>query len=117
MEDAFPTPPEGSSRQAENRDRPRHARTVSPIPSPALGKDQKAKAVPADPFASASSKNTQTSKYLPRGRRIFHALYIPLSKALQILAERGHLKPLEPRPLPKNLPLTHDAAVFWADHQ
>ncbi|GMP27776.1 hypothetical protein CsSME_00003618 [Camellia sinensis var. sinensis] len=82
VEDAFPTPPEGSSSQSENRDRPCHARTVPPIPNPAPGKDQKTKAVPTDPFASASSKNTQTSKYLPRGRRIFHALYMPLSKAL-----------------------------------
>ncbi|KAF5932596.1 hypothetical protein HYC85_028767 [Camellia sinensis] len=111
MEDAFPTPPEGSSSQ------PRHAKTVPPIPSPAPGKDQKAKVAPADPFACASSKNAQTSKYLPRGRRVFHALYMPLSKALQILAERGHLKPLEPWPLPKNLPATHDAAQYCAYHQ
>ncbi|KAF5932181.1 hypothetical protein HYC85_028352 [Camellia sinensis] len=117
VEDAFPTPPEGSSSQSENRDRPRHARTVSLIPNPAPGKDQKAKVAPADPFSCASGKNAQTSKYLPRGRRVFHALYIPLPKALQILAERGHLKPLEPRPLPKNLPATHDAAQYCAYHQ
>ncbi|KAF5933144.1 hypothetical protein HYC85_029315 [Camellia sinensis] len=117
VEDAFPTPPEGSSSQSENRDGPRHARTVPPIPSPAPGKDQKAKVAPADPFACAASKSAQTPKYLPRGRRTFHALYMPLSKALQILSERGHLKPLEPRPLPKNLPTTHDAALYCAYHQ
>ncbi|KAL7171472.1 hypothetical protein ACSBR2_036179 [Camellia fascicularis] len=117
VEDAFPTPPEGSSSQSENRDRPRQARTVPSVPNPVPGKDQKSKAAPADPFASASSKTAQTSKYLPRGRRVFHALYMPLSKALQILAERGHLKPLEPRPLPKNLPATHDAALYCAYHQ
>ncbi|KAF5933893.1 hypothetical protein HYC85_030064 [Camellia sinensis] len=99
VEDAFLTPPE-----------------VPPILAPAPGKDQKAKAAPADPFACAASKNAQTPKYLPRGRRAFHALYMPLSKALQILAERGHLKPLEPRPLPKNLPATHDAAQYCAYH-
>ena len=117
VEDAFPTPPEGSSSQSENRDRPRHAKAVPPIPAPAPGKDQKAKVAPADPFACAASKSAQTPKYLPRGRRTFHALYMPLSKALQILAERGHLKPLEPRPLPKNLPATHDAAQYCAYHQ
>ena len=42
---------------------------------------------------------------------------MPLSKALQILAERGHLKPLEPGPLSKNLPATHDAAQYCAYHQ
>ena len=26
-------------------------------------------------------------------------------------------KPLEPRPLPKNLPATHDAAQYYAYHQ
>ena len=65
VEDAFPTPPEGSSSQSEIRDRPRQARTAPPISSPAPRKDQKAKVAPADPFAYASSKNAQTSKYLP----------------------------------------------------
>lgn len=65
VDDAFPTPTVGSSSQAKNRDGPRHAKTVPVISNLAPGKDQKAKAVPADPFASASSKNPQTSKYLP----------------------------------------------------
>ncbi|KAF5933289.1 hypothetical protein HYC85_029460 [Camellia sinensis] len=43
VDDAFPTPAEDSSSQAENRDRPRHARTVPSAPNPAPGKDQKAK--------------------------------------------------------------------------
>ncbi|GMP61960.1 hypothetical protein CsSME_00024238 [Camellia sinensis var. sinensis] len=42
---------------------------------------------------------------------------MPLSKALQILAEKGHLKPLEPRPLPSHLPAGHDATQYYAYHQ
>ncbi|KAF5932937.1 hypothetical protein HYC85_029108 [Camellia sinensis] len=117
VDDAFPTPIKGSSSQVENRDGPRHAQTIPVVPNPAPGKGQKAKAAPADPFASASGKNPQTSKYLPRGRRVFHDLHMPLSGALLILAKNGHLKPLEPRPLPKNLPATHDATLYCAYHQ
>ncbi|KAF5932435.1 hypothetical protein HYC85_028606 [Camellia sinensis] len=117
VDDAFPAPIKGSSSQVENRDGPRHAQTIPVVPNPAPGKVQKAKAVPADPFASASGKNPQTSKYLPRGRRVFHDLHMPLSRALLILAKNGHLKPLEPRPLPKNLPATHDATLYCAYHQ
>ncbi|KAF5934223.1 hypothetical protein HYC85_030394 [Camellia sinensis] len=117
VEDAFPTPIKGSSSQAENRDGPRHAQTIPVVPNPVPGRGQKAKAVLADPFASASSKNPQTSKYLPRGHRAFHDLYMPLSRALLILAKNGHLKPLEPWPLPKNLPATHDATLYCAYHQ
>ena len=117
VEDAFPTPPEGNSSQSENRDRPRHAKTVLPAPNLASGKDQKSKTAPADPFASASSRSAQAPKYLPRGHRVFHPLYMPLSRALLILAKKGHLKPLEPRPLPKNLPAAHDASLYCAYHQ
>lgn len=42
---------------------------------------------------------------------------MPLSRAFQILAKKGHLKPLEPQPLLKNLPLSHDAALYCAYHQ
>ncbi|GMP36124.1 hypothetical protein CsSME_00008340 [Camellia sinensis var. sinensis] len=117
VNDIFPTQTEGSTSQRENRDKDRRTRTVPPNPNPVTRKDQKAKVAPADPFASAFSKNPQTSKYLPRGRRVFHALYMPLSKALQILAEKGHLKPLEPRPLPAHLPPGHDATQYCAYHQ
>ena len=75
VEDAFPTPPEGSSSQSENRDRPRHAKAVPPIPAPAPGKSQKTKVAPADPFACSASKGAQ--KYQPRGCRTFHAIYMP----------------------------------------
>ncbi|KAF5934179.1 hypothetical protein HYC85_030350 [Camellia sinensis] len=117
VDDAFPAPIKGGSSQTENRDGPRHAQTIPVVPNPAPGKVQKAKAMPADPFASASGKNPQTAKYLPRGRRVFHDLHMPLSRALLILAKNGHLKPLEPRPLPKNLPATHDATLYCAYHQ
>ncbi|GMP76878.1 hypothetical protein CsSME_00033361 [Camellia sinensis var. sinensis] len=117
IDDAFPAPTKGSSSQTENRDGPRHAQTIPVVPNPASGKVQKAKAALADPFASASGKNPQTAKYLPRGRRVFHDLHMPLSRALLILVKNGHLKPLEPRPLPKNLPATHDATLYCAYHQ
>ncbi|GMQ09930.1 hypothetical protein CsSME_00053133 [Camellia sinensis var. sinensis] len=42
---------------------------------------------------------------------------MPLSKALQILAEKGYLKPLEPRPLLSRLPPSHDATQYCAYHQ
>ncbi|KAF5934435.1 hypothetical protein HYC85_030606 [Camellia sinensis] len=117
VDDTFPAPTKGSSSQAENQDGPRHAQTILVVPTPAPGKVQKAKAAPADPFASASGKNPQTTKYLPRGRRVFHDLHMSLSRALLILAKNGHLKPLEPRPLPKNLPTTHDVTLYCAYHQ
>ncbi|KAF5933759.1 hypothetical protein HYC85_029930 [Camellia sinensis] len=110
VDDSFPTQSESSSSQGENRDKDPRTRTVPSNPNPAPGKDQKTKSAPTDPFASASGKSPQTLKYLPRGRRVFHALYMPLSKALQILAEKGNLKPLEPRPLLSRLPSSHDAA-------
>ena len=42
---------------------------------------------------------------------------MPLSKALRILTEKGHLKPLEPQPLPAHLPPGHDATQYYAYHQ
>ena len=36
---------------------------------------------------------------------------------MSVLIEKGHLKPLEPRPLPKNLPLSHDPVKSCAFHQ
>ena len=42
---------------------------------------------------------------------------MPLSKALQILVKKGHLKPLEPRPLPSPLPAKHDGTQYCAYHQ
>jgi len=42
---------------------------------------------------------------------------MPLSKALGVLIKKGHLKPLEPRPLPETLPPSHNPAKYYAFHQ
>jgi len=68
------------------------------------------------PFSGASGSNTQTSKYPPRGQRTFTPLYMPLSKALGVLIRKGHLKPLESRPLPNPLPPSHNSAKYCAYH-
>ncbi|KAF5932868.1 hypothetical protein HYC85_029039 [Camellia sinensis] len=117
VDDIFLTQAESSLSQRENQDGDRRARTVPSNPNPAPRKDQRAKAALADPFSSASSKSQQALNYPPRGRRVFHALYMPLSKALQILVKKGHLKPLEPRPLPSPLPAKHDGTQYCAYHQ
>ncbi|KAF5933752.1 hypothetical protein HYC85_029923 [Camellia sinensis] len=117
MEDTFATQNESSSNQGKNREKGRRTRNDPLSSKSTLGKDQQTKPVPADPFSSAPSKNSQTSKYLPQGRRVFHALCMPLSKALRILAEKGHLKPLEPRPLSGHLPPGHDVTQYCAYHQ
>ena len=71
----------------------------------------------AIPFVGTSNLNPQTSNYLPRGKRVFTPLYMPLSKALGVLLRKGHLKPLEQRPLPDPLPPKHDPAKYCAFHQ
>ncbi|KAF5933059.1 hypothetical protein HYC85_029230 [Camellia sinensis] len=71
----------------------------------------------ATPFFGASGSNSQTAKYPPRNTRTFAPLYMPLSKALGVLIRKGHLKPLEPRPLPERLPATHNPAKYCAFHQ
>ena len=40
-----------------------------------------------------------------------------LSAALRVLIKKGHLKPLESRPLPISLPPTHNPAKYCAFHQ
>ncbi|KAF5932766.1 hypothetical protein HYC85_028937 [Camellia sinensis] len=42
---------------------------------------------------------------------------MPLPKALGVLIRKGHLKPLEPRPLPNPLPLSHNPPKYCAYHQ
>ncbi|KAF5932134.1 hypothetical protein HYC85_028305 [Camellia sinensis] len=71
----------------------------------------------ASPFFGASGSNTQTTRFQPRGQRTFTPLYMPLSKALGVLIKKGHLKPLEPRPLPNPLPPSHNPAKYCAYHQ
>ncbi|KAF5934433.1 hypothetical protein HYC85_030604 [Camellia sinensis] len=117
VDDTFATQNESILNQGASREKGRCIRNVPFSYNPALGRDQQSRPAPANPFTGASSKNPQTSKYLPRGQRVFHALYMPLSKALQILVGQGHLKPLEPRPLPNPLPAMHDATQYCAFHQ
>jgi len=40
-----------------------------------------------------------------------------LTCALKVLMEKGYLKPLNPRPLPKPLPPKHDSTQYCAFHQ
>ena len=67
-----------------------------------------------DPVANA---NPQTSSNLTRPQRTFNQLYMTLSKAIQLLVKKGHLKPLEPLPLPNPLPLKHNSAKYCVFHQ
>ena len=70
----------------------------------------------ATPFVGASTSNPRTSDYLPRGKRVFTPLYMSLSKALGVLLRKGHLKPLEQRPLLDPLPPKHDPTKYCAFH-
>ncbi|KAF5934477.1 hypothetical protein HYC85_030648 [Camellia sinensis] len=71
----------------------------------------------ATPFTGASGSSSQGTKYPPRVKRVFTPLYMPLSKALEALIRKGHLKPLEQRPLPDPLPPKHDHTRYCAYHQ
>ena len=53
----------------------------------------------------------------PEGTGSFTLSICHCQRHFRSLPKRGHLKPLEPRPLPKNLPTTHDAALYCAYHQ
>ncbi|KAF5931644.1 hypothetical protein HYC85_027815 [Camellia sinensis] len=117
VDDTFATQNESILNQGASREKGRCIRNVPFSYNPALRRDQQTRPAPVNPFTGASSKNPQTSKYLPRGQRVFHALYMPLSKALQILVGQGNLKPFEPRPLPNPLPAMHDATQYCAFHQ
>ncbi|KAF5932942.1 hypothetical protein HYC85_029113 [Camellia sinensis] len=70
-----------------------------------------------NPFAGTSDTTTQTVMHQPRGQRVFTPLYISLSKALGVLIKKGHLKLLEPRPLPDPLPPKHNLTKYCAFHQ
>ena len=71
----------------------------------------------ATPFTGASRSSSQETKYPPRVKRVFTPLYMPLSKALEVLLRKGHLKPLEQRPLPDPIPAKHDQTKYCAYHQ
>ncbi|KAF5933378.1 hypothetical protein HYC85_029549 [Camellia sinensis] len=117
VDNIFATQVEGSLNQGESREKGRCIRNVPFSYNPTLRRDQQTRPAPTMPFVGASSKNPQILKYHLRGRRVFHALYMPLPKALQILGGQGHVKPLEPWPLPNPLPATHDATQYCAYHQ
>ena len=69
------------------------------------------------PFTGAPGSSSQKTKYPPRVKRVFTPLYMPLSKALEVLLREGHLKPLEQRPLPDPIPAKHDQTKYCAYHQ
>ena len=71
----------------------------------------------ATPFTGASGSSSQKTKYPPRDKRVFTPLYMPLSKALEVILRKGYLKPLEQRPLPNPLPPKHDQTKYCAYHQ
>ena len=63
--DTFATKNESSLNQGTNREKGHRTRNDPLSFNPALGRDWQTKPAPADPFASAPSKNSQTSKYQP----------------------------------------------------
>ena len=71
----------------------------------------------ATPFTGASGSSSQGTKYPPQAKKVFTPLYMPLSKALEALIQKGHLKPLEQRPLPDPIPAKHDRTKYCAYHQ
>ncbi|KAF5932946.1 hypothetical protein HYC85_029117 [Camellia sinensis] len=71
----------------------------------------------ATPFTGASGSSSQGTNYPPRVKRVFTPFFMPLSKALEALIRKGHLKPLEQRPLPDPIPAKHDQTKYCAYHQ
>ena len=71
----------------------------------------------ATPFTGASGSSSPKNKYPPRVKRVFTPLHMPLSKALEVLLRKGHLKPLEQRPQPDPIPAKHDQTKYCAYHQ
>ena len=69
------------------------------------------------PFAGTSQTSSQTAKHPPQGQRVFTPLYMSLSTALMTLIKKGYLKPLEPQPLPKKPPPSHNPVDYCAFHQ
>ncbi|XP_028084157.1 uncharacterized protein LOC114285307 [Camellia sinensis] len=66
-----------------------------------------------DPFANTSS---QTPSNPNRSHRTFNQLYMTLSQAMKVLVKKGHLKPLEPRPLLDPLPSKYNPTKYCAFH-
>ncbi|XP_028084041.1 uncharacterized protein LOC114285214 [Camellia sinensis] len=69
-----------------------------------------------DPFAAAiNSQTAQNSQ--PWNRRPFNPLYMSPTHTLKVLMDKGHLKPLDPRPLPDPLPARHNPTQYCTFHQ
>ncbi|KAF5933069.1 hypothetical protein HYC85_029240 [Camellia sinensis] len=68
----------------------------------------------ADPFAKPS---LQTAGPARAQGRTFTPLYMSLTSTLKALMEKGHLKPLDPQPLPNPLPARHNPAKYCVYHQ
>ncbi|KAF5933657.1 hypothetical protein HYC85_029828 [Camellia sinensis] len=68
----------------------------------------------ANPFAKPS---LQTAGPARAQGRTFTPLYMSLTSALKALIERGHLKPLDPQPLPDPLPARHNPSKYCMYHQ
>ncbi|KAF5931633.1 hypothetical protein HYC85_027804 [Camellia sinensis] len=68
----------------------------------------------ANPFAKPS---LQTAGPARAQGRTFTPLYMSLTSALKALMERGHLKPLDPQPLPNPLPARHNPSKYCMYHQ
>lgn len=68
----------------------------------------------ADPFAKPSP---QTAGPARAQGRTFTPLYMSLTSTLKALMEKGHLKPLDPQPLPNPLPARHNPAKYCVYHQ
>ncbi|XP_028108808.1 uncharacterized protein LOC114307614 [Camellia sinensis] len=60
-----------------------------------------------NPFAVATNSQTAQNSQ-PWNRRPFNPLYMSPTHTLKVLMDKGHLKPLVPRPLPDSLPARHD---------
>ena len=50
-------------------------------------------------------------------KKVFDNLQMPLSKVLVVLTEEGHLKPLDPTPLPNPIPPNWNRNDHCAFHQ
>ncbi|KAF5933248.1 hypothetical protein HYC85_029419 [Camellia sinensis] len=68
----------------------------------------------ANPFAKPSLQTAGPA--LAQGRT-FAPLFMSLTSALKALMERGHLKPLDPQPLPDPLPARHNPSKYCMYHQ
>ncbi|GMP61528.1 hypothetical protein CsSME_00023957 [Camellia sinensis var. sinensis] len=73
----------------------------------------------ADPFTTATTSQPSQNTGPPRKWRVFTPLHMSPTHVLKLLMQKGHLKPLDPRPLPDPLPPKHDPSqycIFYQQH-